>query len=121
MSRLSIHFSDSEDIILNNYCKKLRRTKSDVLREYVRSLATAEQELPEGWYESECNGKIEGKYGGYRVVLMVDHYGYDGYATNLKTGEPLIDSTHPFFMIHDTFAPSAIQKMQTFIDKALDS
>ncbi|MEH2239105.1 MAG: ribbon-helix-helix protein, CopG family [Nostoc sp.] len=37
-ANLTIQFSLDEKIILEEYCEKMQRTKSDVIREMVRSL-----------------------------------------------------------------------------------
>lgn len=37
-ANLTIQFSVDEKIILEEYCEKMQRTKSDVIREMVRSL-----------------------------------------------------------------------------------
>ncbi|MBG1264607.1 CopG family transcriptional regulator [Nostoc sp. BAE] len=37
-ANLTIQFSQEEKIILEEYCQKMQRTKSDVIREIVRSL-----------------------------------------------------------------------------------
>ncbi|WP_460204679.1 ribbon-helix-helix protein, CopG family [Scytonema sp. NUACC21] len=37
-ANLTIQFSQEEKRILEEYCKKVQRTKSDVIREMVRSL-----------------------------------------------------------------------------------
>jgi len=122
MSRISVRFSDNEDIILANYCKKNRRTKNDVIRELVRSLATAEQQLPDGWQESEFNGKVVGEYRGYRIRIYPLAQGFEGVAYDIETKGylPLCSVDIPIWIPHDNIG-LAISRMKDLIDQELDS
>jgi hypothetical protein len=117
MSRVSIRFSDDEDTILSNYCKKHRRTKNDVVRELVRSLVTEQLSLPRGWSDSEFNGKIEGEYKGYSVKLYPSSNGYDVYAFNIDTEEYfMFDEGRVSLNLDEDIPVNAIAKIQTIID-----
>jgi group I intron endonuclease len=120
--KLSIRFSDDEDIILGNYCKKHRRTKNDVIREFVRSLAKEEQELPDGWHESEYNGKVVGEYRGYRIRIYPLAQGFEGVAYNIETKEylPSCSVSIPIWIPQDNIG-LAISRMEDLIDQELDS
>lgn len=58
---ITLKFSPQEDELLTRYCKLVRRTKSDVIRELVRGL---EQKLPEETQEtqepSDCTEVLSG-------------------------------------------------------------
>lgn len=65
--------TEQEKEILDRYSAAIGRTKTEILREYVRSLPSV---LPEGWYESEFDGRIEGSHEGYRVAIYPDSDGW---------------------------------------------
>lgn len=112
---ITLRLPPNEDKLLADYAKSMGRTKSDVLREFVRSLpspAPVEPELPEGWsrIDPEDGDKIEGKYRDVRVEMYPE--------LDDKYFEVYLDGKYDRYF-KATDALDAIEEIQRKIDKLL--
>lgn len=82
---VTLRLTPEEHLLLNNHCQLNGRTQNDVLREYIRSLATAmpnQRSLPKGWEMSKNQRTISCVYRGKPAKLI--RYWYENIGMRYK-------------------------------------
>lgn len=121
---MNIKLSKEEKSYLEQYCTRMGRTKTDVLRELIRGLPGESsgwgdvdheesllEVLPEGWERHDANGKLAKLGGSYRKLWCDIYYltlggfeiWFDGDVRGFSsvTSQPLLVITYAQALIDD--------------------